>query len=624
MDVMNFFEHQARAHTNSKRLIILFTLAVIAIVCAVYFPIQWAWYTYILENKVSHKDNSIIWNFSLFWTVAAGTLAVIFIGSIYKIKQLSEGGCIIAHMMGGKLVEPETKDFKERQLFNVVEEMSIAAGIPVPNIYLLHNEFSINAFAAGYTMGDAVIGVTKGTIEKLNREELQGVIAHEFSHILNGDMRLNIKLMGLLHGILVIGLIGRAMISGTGRRHGKRDSGGPLIAIGLALMVIGWIGFFFGRLIQAAVSRQREFLADASAVQYTRNADGIGNALKKIAGYGGIPAAGSNLLTSNREEISHMTFGQVNTSRGFGWTSSHPPIEKRIMAIDRGFNPEREKKINSLPNIVDKFPEKGFTPQRSFQMGDATMQVSSKIKYTADMVPSLVGMIPVTAIDSQRQWLDQMDIRLRQACHHPINARAIVFCLMTEFNDEKHRTFAKMLELRDPHALPAFQELCQPIKNLGMDSRLKLIDLSLPALRSLSQEDYQTFVRTMVDLISEDQHMSLFEFLVMKTVRRHLKNHRKPQKSPTPTIRDIRKVEAELNLLLSSIQSPDSLSIQGLDAALKKLLLTTFEVRKKIIEACAQAILADQHVAAKEREILRAIGDTLDCPIPYLGVTEKA
>lgn len=620
---MNFFEHQAKAHSNSKKLILLFLLAIIAIIAAVYFPIQWLMFDYFTkaqDRAYFIKDSSIIWSYSLFWKVALGTLAIIFIGSYFKIRELSEGGCVIAHMMNGRLVDPETQDFKERQLLNVVEEMSIAAGIPVPNVYLLDRENTINAFAAGYTMGDAVIGVTRGTIEKLKREELQGVIAHEFSHILNGDMRLNIKLLGLLHGILVIGLIGRALVSSkdrsSSRRHGKGS--GPLILLGLALMVIGWIGYFFGRLIQAAVSRQREFLADASAVQYTRNTDGIGGALKKIAGYGDIPAAGSHLFSSRRDEISHMTFGSVHSSSG--WTSSHPPIETRIMAIDRGFRPEQHKKISPLPDIISHAQAQIYGKHdRKIQVGDMVMPVSTKLKYTPDMVSSLVGTIHVAAIDTQRKWLDDLNLTIRQACHHPVRARALIFVLLAEFDENKRQTFQDILKIQDPYVLESFEELWNPVKLLGSESRLKLVDLSLPALRRLNDEDHRLFIQTLLNLITADQNMSLFEFLLMKTVRRHLKNHKNPKRVRSPFIHNVNQVEKEIAVLLSAIASPNQTPIKSLDKALKKLVQTTFEIRRQVMEACAQAILLDQIATWKEREMLRIVGDSLDCPIPYLA-----
>lgn len=619
---MNFFEHQHQAKKNSKRLVVLFTLAVIAIVIAIYFPVQFAMAKYYWPRNMI-KDHPVIWNFKLFGYVSLITLGVIVVASWMKIRELAEGGIVIAHMMNGRLVEPETQDFKERQLLNVVDEMALASGIPSPNVYMMDNEFTINAFAAGYTTGDAVIGVTRGTVDKLSRDELQGVIGHEFSHILNGDMRLNIKLLGLLHGILVIAIIGRAMLSGTSSGSRRRGKGsGPFIAIGLALMIIGWIGHLFGKLIQAAVSRQREFLADASAVQFTRNADGIGSALKKIGGYKGVPATGSHLLTANRSEIAHMTFANVNFASMFGLTSSHPPIEKRIAAIDRGFRPEREKRIEPLPHVITNSSGMGVGEihARKIRIDNLEIPVSENLKYTAGAIAGLVGTIPMQAVNQQKVWLESLPEAVLNACHNCIKARSVIYILLSEFNESALDRIKNFLKLRDAHALETFSSLWTPIKTLGPEARLRLVDLCIPALRKLSADEYKLFIQNMIDLIKMDENVSLFEFLIMKVVKKHLSNHKNPQKPRHITINDLSKVDAELKTLLSVLNTQlDNPPLNELDQALKKLSHTTFPIRQQVMEACAQTALADQQVTWKERELLRAIGDTLDCPVPAIN-----
>src|SRR5690606_18310357 len=231
------------------------------------------------------------------------TLAVIGLGSLYRISSLSGGGEQVALQLGGTPVPEDTTDPNLRRLRNVVEEIAIASGVPVPRLYVLEHEAAINAFAAGYTPADAVVAVTRGALDRLNRDELQGVIAHEFSHILNGDMRLNIRLMGVLFGILVLALIGRKSSEGS-RGRGSRGAGGVLVAA-LGLMVVGYCGWFCARLIKAGVSREREFLADASAVQFTRRTAGLAGALKKIGGL----QEGSRLASAEAEEVAHTLFG---------------------------------------------------------------------------------------------------------------------------------------------------------------------------------------------------------------------------------------------------------------------------------------------------------------------------
>ena len=283
---MDFFAQQDKTRRKTKLLVFYFALAVAALIVAVYFASL-----IIFTGAQAHyhrygeEPPFALWNPQLFLGVAAGVLAVILIGSGYKTMALAQGGSVVSEMMGGRLINPNTTDPDERRLRNVVEEMAIASGVPVPQVYVMDTEDGINAFAAGHKPGDATITVTRGCLKLLSRDELQGVIGHEFSHVLNGDMRLNLQLMGIIFGILCLAIIGRVLLQ-TARGGGRGRGQNPLPLLGLLLLVIGYIGVFFGRLIQAAVSRQREFLADASSVQFTRNPEGITGALKKIGGLG--------------------------------------------------------------------------------------------------------------------------------------------------------------------------------------------------------------------------------------------------------------------------------------------------------------------------------------------------
>ena len=333
----DFFTRQDAARRKTTRLVVLFVLAVLAIMVSI---------DLLLAATIGYASGGSEGGRRDYWAIATdpwlvglaviGTLVVVGGGSLFKVAQLRGGGKVVAEELGGRLLHPDTSDPTEQQLQNVVQEMAIASGTPTPPVYLLDHEQGINAFAAGFTPSDAVIGITRGTAERLTRDELQGVVAHEFSHILNGDMRLNIRLIGILHGILIIGLLGyfvlRASMFSGYRRRSSRDQGGGamvLLALGAGLAAVGFFGTFFGNLIKAAVSRQREFLADASAVQFTRHPDGIAGALKKIAGF----SAGSRVQSPNAPAASHMFFGRA--TGGFsGMFSTHPPLEERIRRID--------------------------------------------------------------------------------------------------------------------------------------------------------------------------------------------------------------------------------------------------------------------------------------------------
>src|SRR5437016_4331090 len=332
---MDFFERQEQAHHNTRLLVIYFSAGVALLIATVYLAVLLIFAGVSSRHPRYYRyDNDqpaiSLWNPRLFFGVAIGTLSVIVLGSLFNTAELAQGGSVVATNLGGRLVNPSTTDPNERKLLNVVEEMAIAAGVPVPQVYLLPQERGINAFAAGHSTSDAVVSVTEGSIKLLTRDELQGVIGHEFSHILNGDMRLNLRLMGIIFGIVCLAVIGRILLQ---TRGSSRDRN-PLPLLGLALLVLGWTGVFFGRLIQAAVSRQREFLADASSVQFTRNPAGLAGALKKIGGL----SYGSKLQAAHAEEASHMFFGNGMGESFLHLMDTHPSLEERIRALDPAFD----------------------------------------------------------------------------------------------------------------------------------------------------------------------------------------------------------------------------------------------------------------------------------------------
>ncbi len=325
---MDFFSHQDRARRQTALMLCLFAAAVAAIIAALYK---------VTGFLLFFKGRSPGFDPQLLGIVAAAVLTLVGLGSLYKIRQLRQGGGAgVAELLGGRLVAADTADGHEQRLLNVVEEMAIASGVPIPAVYVL-DEDGINAFAAGFTSADAVVTVTRGCLRKLGRDELQGVIAHEFSHILNGDMRLNIRLMGVVHGILLIALIGanilRYSFGGSPGVSRSRRSGGPFILLAMAMMVIGYIGVFFANLIKAAVSRNREFLADSSAVQFTRNPSGIAGALKKIGGL----SAGSEIGNEHAAEASHFYFAKGLGDSLFSIFATHPPLAERVKRLDPGF-----------------------------------------------------------------------------------------------------------------------------------------------------------------------------------------------------------------------------------------------------------------------------------------------
>ncbi|UCH53179.1 MAG: M48 family metallopeptidase [Pseudomonadota bacterium] len=338
---MNFFEHQARARRRTVWYVLLFLAATAAIVIAanaVVLTAVWA-FAFELDRPVFFSDWLRTHPAPVIWTTLI-TLGFVAGASLYRMIRLAGGGGAIMREIGGVRVHGETGDPARQQLINVVEEMAIAAGLPVPEIYVLEDEVKFNAFAAGHSPGDAAVAVTRGALEYFTRDELQGVIAHEFSHILNGDMRLNTRLIGVLFGILAIGVVGRLLLRGSFEAGGRAAA--PGVVLGVMLLVVGYAGLLFGRLIQAAVSRSRERLADASAVQFTRNPSGLGGALKKIAVRGG------TLLNVRAEEVSHMLIadGRKMFDTMF---ATHPPIVERIRSIEPRFNAAELKRWRLEP-----------------------------------------------------------------------------------------------------------------------------------------------------------------------------------------------------------------------------------------------------------------------------------
>ncbi len=323
---MDFFAHQDKARKHTKLLVVYFAIAVACMIVSIYLVSLLIFFGVGSSQQTDGPLPELaLWDAKLFAYVVFGTLGVVVLGSAYKTIELGKGGSAVAESLGGRLLSSEPTDPDERKLRNVIEEMAIAAGVPVPKIYVLEDEKGINAFAAGHSSGDAAIGVTRGCMTSLSRDELQGIIGHEFSHILNGDMRLNLRVMGVVFGIVCLAVIGRVLLYSRGRSSKDKN---PLMLLGIALIVIGAIGAFFGRLIQAAISRQREFLADASSVQFTRNPAGLSGALQKIGG------VGSQLESVHAGEASHMFFGNGLGTPFLGMLATHPPLDERIRAID--------------------------------------------------------------------------------------------------------------------------------------------------------------------------------------------------------------------------------------------------------------------------------------------------
>jgi Zn-dependent protease with chaperone function len=542
-------------------------------------------------------------------------------------------------MLGGRLVPQSSNDLQQRQLLNVVEEMSIAAGMPIPKVYLLE-ESSINAFAAGQSPANAVIGVTRGALEQLSRDELQGVIAHEFSHIFNGDMRLNMRLIGVLHGILLVGLIGYFILRSlryAGRSRSRKGGGGILVifALGVGLMVIGYAGTFFGQWIKAVVSRQREYLADSSAVQFTRNKDTIAGALKKIGGSG----SGSVIESPTAPQYSHAYF--ANGLSGF-WRSffaTHPPLEKRIKAID----PRWDGKF-VRPEAKTQ-PTSEQAPEAASSSAAAEMAVKTAILTAAGAAINQIGTLNEANIEQVRQLIVAMPESLREAAQSAFSARAVIYAILISHQTEQNEVWS-LLEQHADRSMPALTlEYLAEVKNLDEKFILPLLELCINALRELSTNQFIQFERAINKIIIADKKIDLKEWIIQRLVLQQLNTHfglRKPPKAKHASLGAVKSEAETLLSLIAYVEHKDDgeakqafdrgkkesgatalnflsrkdLSLDALNRSLDNLMQLKPLVKPRILKACVAIILADGKTTTRGIELVRTISICLDCPMP--------
>jgi Zn-dependent protease with chaperone function len=645
---MNFFAQQERARSHTKRMLILFVLAVVCIVGAIDLVIV------IAFGAADSRHHGVQFSSTaaptvIFWTTI-GVLAVISLSSLYKISSLRGGGAAVAQQLGAVQVEPSSPDFAHKRLRNVVEEMAIASGVPVPEIYILEDEQAINAFAAGFTPSDAAVTVTRGAMDKLTRDELQGVIAHEFSHVLNGDMRLNIRLMGVLFGILVIGIVGRKLVENTGR---SRDSNG-IVAFGIAILVIGYIGVFFGRLIKAGISRQREYLADASAVQFTRQSLGIGGALKKI----GALEEGSKLNTSDKEEVAHMLFGD-----GVGYSAmfaTHPPLDKRIKAIDPMFNPAEFATIAaawSQPVSVGdedsaEVSISGFAPAirtmplRAAALAAALPQATTQLKLDATQITQRGTVLTQDDIANASAIRTSIPENLRVATHTPAGAIQVIYALTLDADEQRRNQQLGIIEKYfDAATRAATEQLNGQMSELHPLQRLPLAQLAFPSLRRLPRPQLQTFLIVLNQLPRADGQAAIEDYCLSKLIGVQVVDALNPSKAqPNGSLKlpacaaelaDVFTVIAEYGsdndadahrayLLGMNEVLPDTIPPYeerkewsvALDRALPKLDQLLPVGKELLVRGLTKAISADGVVTVVEAELLRTICAGLHCPLP--------
>lgn len=642
---MNFFESQDRVRKHTALLVVLFVLAVVTLIVMTNLLVMIV-FGYVNNEQLRDGETFLRqMDWRTFAAVSAGVGIVVLAGSLYKILALSGGGKVVAESLGGQLLAQDTQDPNQRKLLNVVQEMAIASGTPAPPVYLLANEPGINAFAAGFSPRDAVIGVTRGAIDHLSRDQLQGVIAHEFSHIFNGDMRLNLRLMGVLNGILILGILGYYLLYSASFSRGRRSnnqSAGAILALAIGLIVIGFAGTFFGGLIKAAVSRQREFLADASAVQFTRNPDGIAGALKRIGGL----ESGSKVENPGAPEVSHAFFAQGVSGFMQGLSATHPPLTERILRID----PQWDGKFDSADQADAARDEQqagaSETLKRRAVAGNVAVIAAGAAIAHVITATDQIGNPKQETIDYARSLLSELPAAIKEAVRDPYGARAVIYSLVLDKGREvRARQLKQLQDQADAGVYALTRQLMLETDRLDVKYRLPVIDIAMPVLKQLSLGQYRSFKGNLTALIEMDSRVDLLEWSLQKILFNHLDAQFFELAPMRARYSDSGRLRKEIELLLSAMAhagaeqqsemeeafgaavqalelsglallAKNQTKVSDLNLALGKLEQLKPLAKSRLLKACAASIWHDRRATAVEVELLRAFASVLDCPMP--------
>jgi len=633
---MNFFAYQDQARRQSRWLVFLFILAVIIIVVAIDLVMLISFG--MLDTEQQHALLSLqMWknNAPALLAGALATASVILLASLFKTMALRSGGGKVARDLGGTLVEADARDPLRRRLYNVVEEIALASGVPVPQIYVLDQESGINAFAAGFTPADAAVAVTRGALEKLSRNELQGVIAHEFSHIFNGDMRLNIRLMGALFGILVLALIGRRVLQGSyymGRS--KNSKGGAVIFIAVAVMLVGYIGLFFGRWIKSAVARQREYLADASAVQFTRDPDGIAGALKKIAVY-----SDASYLNVESEEVSHMLFGDGERTKMF---ATHPPLSERITRIDPSFTAE------DLTSLATRIQREQESQARQAVKEEQQAKKQGGGMFDAGNIIDQIGSPDFSRILMAATLAASIPEQISRAAHSSEWATEVLFyCLLDKDTEVRERQLLSVAQHMGSDSESRVRGLLGAAPELPREQRLPLVGMVFPELNRRPPDYVSNVLNTIKDLSEADGRIDVFEYMLAKIIAQQVWESMNPQKVRMSGKKSLRQVmDNALNVIavLAQQGQESTADIQGayatgvtalglenpaamphfedwhpvLDDALPLLDQLRPAAKEKLVKAMVATVMADNRVAVEEMEFLRVVCALIHVPLPMI------
>ncbi len=651
---MDFFAHQHQVRRSSRRLVVLFALAVLAVIVAVDVVVVLAFGLGLgQQGDYEGPASQLVVDWPTLGLVSLAVLALIALASMYRMASLRGGGASVARGMGATPVPADTADPVWRRLRNVIEEIAIASGVPVPDIFVMENEAGINAFAAGYTPSDAAVCVTQGCLDRLTRDELQGVIAHEFSHVLNGDMRLNIRLMGLLFGILVIGIVGRFMLYSGGRVRSRNNNGTASLAlVGIAVFVIGYVGFFFGRLIQAAVARSRESLADASAVQFTRQTAGIAGALKKIAAL----QEGSQLEAHNKQEVAHMLFGEAG--RFSSLFATHPPLPKRLEALGVTWDPQEIRELAMAWQQPRRAADPGDTSASMAGFaavpvaGMAATGMAPEAPAAPAPVPTASGRVGQPSQADFRlagELRDRLPEALLAATQDPHRTAGVLLAQLLDDKPEVRRLqLASVRQARGDAGVAEVEQAHALLAGLDPMLRLPLAALAFPALRRQPKAALQQLVDSMEQLVRADRYVDLHEYCLMRLLSLQVRDLLEPSTGFRPGARHLRQHRDDAAVLCAILAAggnrgdaeaprqafsvamrhmfPDArvdFAVperwqDAMDTALANLDGLRAADKQQLIDGLAMLVRADDVVTVAEAELLRVVCATLHCPLPLL------
>ena len=662
---MDFYRYQDQAKKLSTRLLILFFAGLVSLSAALTLVGLFLWQ---LTDQVIHIDtNSQFWHWYVIGNITI--FAALVLITLLKYSSLCKGGRVVAETLGARYVHVNTQDPGDNRLRNVVEEMALAAGMPVPSVYVLDEEPGINAFAAGMGINDAVIVVTQGAISYLTRDELQAVVAHEFSHIQHGDIRLNQQLAALIGSLMFLGELGRWLSQGSGRgrhHHGlggsQNKSSSAVPFFGLTLMLLGAAGTVWGKLMKSALNRQREFLADASAVQFTRYSAPLASALKKVGGH----RYASLIFHPQAETFSHLFFSQGLSQNFRGWLASHPPLQERIRRLEPAWDgmyysnlqPMADEPPPPLPSAFTaavQLKAAGNSDLATLLLAQSALTLTPVNKPNA-VVQDAQNNTPqgqpsetepvLYDTTAPSEWLPLLPDALVKAARSPFDARFLLYRLVLADEQPTRRI---QRDLLGPEA-SAVAALVQQKIPCGL--RLALVELAIPSLKELTAEQYQAFHNMLWQLIQADQQTSFAEWLLYRMLTHQLTPHFSHEARQFVKYRDINTVMPAIEQWLSYLahqadndqdttrifsagvaQLPQAaLTIQPLPTqdvlgnALDQLQQSSPAIRFNFLQAIVKAIEYDGKISAHEAELFQMLTYCLDCPIPppqILNETKK-